>query len=218
VGGLWAFAYENQSVGLPAIVVLVGALITAIGALWSSSERTEFERALRDRSDEIAALNRQIAASVTGGDSFCYVQVSSPDDAGVNTATLMLLHQGEYPLYNVDVRIVNLQDFRQASNQERYMMQNLSETIRVGDLIPGSAVPIKYEQLSTGDEQDFNVFINARNGFFTQLLRRRRVDGNWKVATRVMKSPTDGREPPIHIHEKVEDGFPRNERGEVDWE
>jgi len=86
---LWAFAYENQSVGLPAIVVLVGVLITAIGAFLSSSERTDFERELRKKSDEIAALNRQIAASVTGGDSFCYVQFGSLGVAEPNTAILM---------------------------------------------------------------------------------------------------------------------------------
>ena len=89
VPSLWAFAYENQSVGLPAIVVLVGVLITAIGAFLSSSERTDFERELRKKSDEIAALNRQIAASVTGGDSFCYVQFGSLGVAEPNTAILM---------------------------------------------------------------------------------------------------------------------------------
>jgi hypothetical protein len=54
--------------GLPASVVVLGALVAASGALWASSERTRFERGLRERSDEIARLNREIAASVTGGD------------------------------------------------------------------------------------------------------------------------------------------------------
>jgi hypothetical protein len=56
---VWVFAQENQYLGVPAIVVLFGALISAVGALWSSGERTEFERELRKSSDEIARLNRE---------------------------------------------------------------------------------------------------------------------------------------------------------------
>jgi exonuclease V gamma subunit len=44
-------------------------------------ERLHYERELRAKSDEIAALSKNIAASVTGGDSFCYVMLSLGDDS-----------------------------------------------------------------------------------------------------------------------------------------
>lgn len=70
----------------PAILVLIGAVLSAVGGFWAASrqqraaiaaaeQRSEFERELRAKSDEIAALNRQIASSVTGGDSYPYVDV-----------------------------------------------------------------------------------------------------------------------------------------------
>jgi hypothetical protein len=87
--------------GLPVGVGVFGALVAAGGALWSSGERSEFERALRKKSEEIADLNRQIAASVTGGDSFCYLEFGSLGVAEPNMAILMLLHKGKYPMYEV---------------------------------------------------------------------------------------------------------------------
>lgn len=81
---------------------------------------------------------------------------------------------------------------------------------------PNSARPIRDWRLPDTDEQDYNVFLNARNGFFTQLLRLRRVDGNWKVATQITKQLANGDAGPI-LYQKVDEDFPLNERGEVDW-
>ena len=66
---------------LPTLLVLGGAILSAVGAfvvtvrqnqekLKSASQRAQFESELRSKSDEIASLNREIAASITGGDSF----------------------------------------------------------------------------------------------------------------------------------------------------
>src|SRR5215208_3181445 len=104
VGGLWAFAYENQSVGTPAVVVLVGAFITAVGALWSSGERTQFEHDLRDSSDEIARLNREIMHSVTGGDSWCRLLLFPSESVpGSGKGEVGLKYESKYPLYDLFV-------------------------------------------------------------------------------------------------------------------
>jgi hypothetical protein len=215
-GGLWAFVYENQSVGLPAIVVLIGALITASSTFWSSSERTEFERELRGRSDEIAALNRQIAASVTGGDSFCYVEFGSLGVAEPNTAILMLLHKGTYPMYEVGGYMVDLQEFSPAPDAGQEIRWSAFHNIDGGNMMPESAKPLMNWRLSDMDEQNYNVSLYARNGFFSQLIRLRCVNGNWKVATRVRKQLANGDESPT-LYLDVDAGFPLNERGEVDW-
>jgi len=62
---------------LPTLLVLAGAILSAVGAfvvtvrqnqekLKSASQRAQFESELRSKSDEIASLNREIAASITG--------------------------------------------------------------------------------------------------------------------------------------------------------
>jgi hypothetical protein len=105
--------------GMPAFVVVFGALVAAGGALWSSGERVEFERGLREKSDEIADLNRQIAASVTGGDSFPYLTFASLGIAGPNAAILTLLNKSEHPLYEVNGYIADLQESRRLSDREQ---------------------------------------------------------------------------------------------------
>jgi hypothetical protein len=202
--------------GLPVGVVVFGALVAAGGALWSSTERTRFERESKEKSEEIADLNRQIAASVTGGDSFCYLQLSSLGVDSANTAILTLVHGGAYPLYEVGFYMADLQRFRQSSDQEATMRQSLSESVQVGNLPPNSVRPLMDWRLPDTDEQDYNIFLNARNGFFTQLLRCKRVNGNWKVATQVRKEREDGGF--SVLYEQIDDNFPLNEQGEVAWD
>jgi hypothetical protein len=71
-------------------------------------------------------------------------------------------------------------------------------------------------KLPNTDEQDYNVFLGARNGFFTQVLRFRRIDGQWKVATRVERQTLDEGDHQV-LYEKVDTGFPLDEHGKVDW-
>lgn len=215
-GALWTFLEENQYVG-GAVVVLLGALISAGGALWSSGERTKFEHELRERSDEIAQLNREIAASVTGGDSFCYLAMASLGVAEANTAILTIVQQGEYPLYDISLYITDVQAFRRAHTAGQGEQTNQYKTdLQVGNMSPGSAMPITNWQLPDTDEQGYNVFFSARNGFFTQELRFKRVGGSWKSATKVTKEIL-GVDEPVVLYEKVDPDFPLNDQGQVEW-
>ena len=83
----------------PVILVFIGAIIAAVGALWTSLQQAQFERELRAKSDEIAELNRTIVASVTGGNSFCYLAFALGDGT-TNSFPLMLVHEGDYPIYD----------------------------------------------------------------------------------------------------------------------
>jgi hypothetical protein len=58
----------------PAGLIFLGVLISAVGAFWAAIQQTDFERELRARSDRIAELSQDALHSVTGGDSFCYIQ------------------------------------------------------------------------------------------------------------------------------------------------
>jgi hypothetical protein len=58
------------------------------------------------------------------------------------------------------------------------------------------------------------IFISARNGFVDQLLRARRLHGRWIFASKVMR----GYKNDEVLLEKIDEGFPRNKQGQVDWQ
>jgi len=93
-----------QSLWGPSGLILLGAVLSAIGALWSSQQQGEFERHLREKSDEIAALNKEVVNLVTGGKSFCYMTVSNINPQS-NVGLLTFVHSGEHPMFNVAARI-----------------------------------------------------------------------------------------------------------------
>jgi len=196
-------------------VIVTGTFVSAGGALWSSGERTKFERELRDKSDQITQLSQEAAASVTGGDSFCYLSpIAGYSMTG--TAAMFLHHEGAYPLYDVNMHIVDLQKARQADagQIEQSDWSAWSGTnYDLRNLVPTTARQWGVWQLPNADEQDYDLFFVARNGHWTQELRFRRVDGQWKQAIRVRQVTATAGSPPLY--ESVESGFPLNEQGQV---
>ena len=98
------FTWISNNIGGPAIVIFIGVLITAAGALWAAMQQTASEQTLRQKNEEIVELNRKISHSITGGDSYCYFLIGRPGK-NLNIADLMLRKKGEYPVYDISVRI-----------------------------------------------------------------------------------------------------------------
>lgn len=55
-------------------------------------------------SSELNKINQEIAGTVTGGESFCYL-FPSPSFGNINTLDFHLKHKGEYPVYDVSIRV-----------------------------------------------------------------------------------------------------------------
>jgi hypothetical protein len=55
-------------------------------------------------SSELSKTNKEIAATVTGGDSFCYL-FPSPSFGKLNTIDFNLQHMGKYPVYDAFIRV-----------------------------------------------------------------------------------------------------------------
>lgn len=177
---------------------------------------------LRKRSDEVAELNKQIAFSVTGGDSYCYVLLPDPV---ANNARIVVIQQGKYPLYDVSIRIVDINKFEEVKRQFPTLTFDnikLSETlISAGNLSPGQAIIVNDPvRLLNADKLSFNIFIFARSGRFTEQLRLIKVEGVWKTAMRVEKdnnSDENPNAPSTLLKEQIDPDFPRNEDGTVNW-
>ncbi len=228
VGGYWASLR----------LTLFGVILTAVGGLWaslrlesekfqSSQERAEFERELRKKSDEIASLNRDIAAYTKGEGSYCYFDPNVFSSR--NAVFPILVNVGNNPLYDVRIRIVPNPHKLIPPVDGRVTYEILEEMMGVetridaGNLapsnVPGSAYPsliLKWNLPISEDKCAYNIFFSARNDHFTQYLRFWRVNGRWLVALKVIRQL--GGEEGAVLKEFVRPGYPRNRDGSIDWD
>jgi hypothetical protein len=209
-----------EFINLPMILILIGGFIVVLGGFLASirqnqdqakfaNERAEFERDSRVKSDKIAELNETIASSVTGGNSFCYVVLAPVNQAN---ALVTLVQQGKYPLFDVGIRMVNLDEFGKS--------EGTGIVLDVGNMPPNSASPLSRIPFSNSEKIRYNIFISARNGFFTELLRMHKVNGVYKYAIKVTRdefSDETPDAPPTILMEKIDQDFPTNKDSHVDW-
>lgn len=155
----------------------------------------------------------RITGFMTGGNSFCYLMISSLQPTA-NVGILTFVHHGLFPLYNVAARIVDLKKmdevFLTKNVPSRQEIQFAETNINIGDLTPNHAIMGCRWVMENPIRNRYNIFFTARNGSFTQLLRLAKVDDRWVVANRVM------RETEI-LFEKIDKNYPLNDSGEVDW-
>ncbi len=195
----------------PPVLILAGAVLAAFGALWASQQQTQFERELRQKSEEITNLSRKTLGAVTGGDSFPW---SLPMiDQSANPANLLITTEGEHPLFDLQVRIVDVEKIAELGANNMMSRLDEAETIlKIGTLGGQRGVsPIRIE-LGDGNRRGFNLFFLARNGSFIHFLRFARVDGRWLTASKVTGTTDDQ-----ILLERIPEGFPKLASGEVDW-
>jgi len=138
---------------------------------------------LLDSSKRISDLSKQAIETTTGGESFCYMYMEMYTNPGPFPT---FIHEGNEPLYNVHVRISDLHK-EHAPTLAQFFKNEIIFT--VGDLAPTST-KMEIDQiipLSDSPHQDFNVFFDARNGYWDENLRMRKVGNNWLEAIRVTR-------------------------------
>lgn len=222
------------AINADSLVVFIGAAITAIGALWVSIRQSKFDSELRQKNDEIAKLNHKIANSITGGESFCYLELLRIQDLS-EKRMLSVAHQGNYPVYDVEMSIMDKVKYKKLTlgkTKSGYATLDILKAqsdasihFELGNLPPNSTKPLRNESgnmfidLSNLDHVEFQVTINTRNGFIYQNLILKKINGDWKKASRVLGHPDrfDDKRLDRSLLIDIEDGFPLNEDGEVNW-
>lgn len=197
------------------IMIGLGTLFTFLGQqIISDRSSGKIEKLSKENiklNNELSDLNKEIVKSVIGGDSFCYLVIGSINSE-TNAGLLTVVHQGEHPIYDVNARMVDLQEFKKLDGKlNSYNFSQADTNIQIGNMIKNTASTFRPFNLGTSARRDFNIFFSARNGLFTQLLRMRKVDGKWLYATKVQKQDKV-------IFEKIDDKFPRNDIGEIEWQ
>jgi amino acid transporter len=179
-------------------LLVVGILISGIGAVLSMVQSETFER--------------KVQGNITGGDSYCYVETHFD----MHFYDFSLIHVGEFPLYDVNVEIHDmskrseLMKARRIPTKGTFTRDELNELHKHRDLVgesfelleqdvifrhnwpsfpPGSiTMPILRVKLPIEKQaQQYLVKIYARNGTITQPIRFLKVKGKWEMSTRVQK-------------------------------
>ncbi|MGH9351721.1 MAG: hypothetical protein ACRD2G_06125 [Terriglobia bacterium] len=182
------------------------------------TSNNELQKQVLDLTRMNTSLARESISTGTGGDSFCWMQINFQFGRPIP----MFNHVGKYTLYQVIVRIVDLNDFqRKLDRGHRF---NLSDDVTL-PAVPEVPVSTSWFRealvlpFSDGARQDFNVFFQARNGRWTEFLRLRRINDHWSSAIQVCRQyNADGSQVPREpIFEQVDRDYPRNDKGLVDW-
>lgn len=173
------------------------------------SDLLSIDRQLKDTLRHLDEKTSDLAAHITGGDSFCYAEVSNLRlGEGVR---LILHHEGLRALYDVQVRVFDCDNH--SRDLEPYFDVFLSGQVhfQVPLLVAGTVLPTNCEfNVGETDSRSLNIFYSARNGHFTQLLRCKKVAGKWLYATLVERKDKT-------IFQSVDPHYPRNELGEIVW-
>ena len=144
-------------------------------------ERRQFEELLRQGRGLFAQeqrLTTRTLNTITGGPSFAYLEFN----ATIGARIPVVVNGGQFPLSGVEARIVDL-NRPLPTTIEGVRLQPI---LKVGDLAPHaswfSPNPILFSEENKGD---FNIFLDAKNGFWNEELHVRRLPTRWTNAMRI---------------------------------
>lgn len=195
-----------------------------LGQLFRVSNRVRTETSLgriATRLDDVVGKLEESAkeavAWATGGNSYAYAIPVRRDAANGPPTSLTLLTMGEYPLFQVSLRIVDVDAFAALPVFTEAALATAETKINFGDLDAARAF-MNFADLPIGPihgpaDRKFNLFFMARNGTWTQLLRYRFDGAVWHVALRVTRATAEGESETLH--EQVPENFPNRET--LDW-
>jgi hypothetical protein len=186
----------------------IAGFIVVLASILSGYQEHQASEKLQAKTNEIAmlsekiaelaqknsALNKKIADSISGGNSYCYLFVSPPEES--NTAHYRLRTEGENPLYDVQVRISDVSkhsaylddmvkkkdvDLAWSMKDPLKQMFKFTKIYPIGNISAGMMYPLGTFYLpNDSDKQRYLIDILARNGRFLQHLDFRRIKGKWK--------------------------------------
>ena len=193
-----------------AVITALGLIISGVGGVLSSKKQNEIQEDLIKKTEENNELNQELANLVTGGESFCYLIVSRPRTG--KTGRFTVLHEGRNHLYDVEGWVYDLD-----APGDNYGYKHM----KIGQLIASSDPNSVWKRVhhhqnlhsfsfGNGMTRSFNIQFIARNGAFDQVLRFKKINGEWLQAFKIER---DGE----YIFEEADDDFPRTEDGEIDW-
>jgi hypothetical protein len=154
--------------------------------------------------------------TVTGGDTFCYVDFDEPHPRlGTsfpdNISSVGVHKVGPYPLYGISVLVVDneLANYRiQHSPTPPSIPQQvtLADTSWFAGDVGTEYKAISFYEVAPSDAHDFQVSISSFTSFpWSEYFSMRKVGGKWKTALFIDVS---GTHPQTRAYYRVDDGYP----------
>lgn len=172
------------------------------------SIRTDIKELLVDLEKRTDSL----IGHVTGGPSFCRFEFFF--DAIGESKNVVIVHEGTYPLHDIGGRICDVDVLQALASKGATDLERSFTAIPLTALLLPNQVQITHLNLSIGSRTSyrFNVFIEARNGGCIQEIRGVKQGEQWVEAVRVRRYNEEA-----VCHERVDDLYPRDASGKVDW-
>lgn len=145
------------------------------------------ERRLKELLSEIERKTNQMIGYISGGNSFCYLSITSNVYQNPNIVSIIIIHNGEHALHNVSARIVDEDKFHQIDSPIDQKLKNATSYLNFDLIIPNHVVTVDEWDLGASESRNFNIFWTARNGSYQQTLKLKRVLGSWSQETKVVK-------------------------------
>ena len=185
--------------------------MTASDVTRLQSANNDLQKQVLELSQSNAKLTEDSINTTTGGDSFCFGNINFQSEKPF----LIFMHSGRYPIYDVQVRVVDMNKRTSMSGPGSVVCETGFTVLPVGGAAQGPEFTIP---LSGADTQRFRLVFNARNGRWNENLVIHRGKVKWSCALRVWPKETNPPTRPVKpIFEFVESDLPLNAKGEVDW-
>lgn len=228
---------------LQVLAVLIALLIAGLDYLWYDRRTVKFKRARlalvpislillvvsivvtiqdeRNNQREITELTDRldnVTNLLTGGDAYCYLQFAFPVHAD-NQILVWLMNAGDYPLYDTQIRMVDLHKYHNLEWQVPMPEEEIAKAetrINVGTIGPHSVAELT--NVKTPAELDvygYNIWIHTRYRKFFQQARFKRFNGRWRLAYRLFEETDQGQK---QIFEKISGEFLSSGSIEEIWE
>lgn len=181
------------------------------------SHLNEIVTRLTDVLERIESASDKTVATMTGGMSYCVAELSNMA-LGSTQGLLSFAHRGPYPLYDVECRFIDLDEFNKFVAEKKSIgLTSATRTFKLGTVAPGLN-HIQWVELRLDDypsPRSYNVHFSARNTSWTQQIRVAKVADRWVTASRIYPP---GHEAGQHPVDSSYDDFPRNPDGTLSWD
>lgn len=167
----------------------------------------KIEKRANDIFDNLELKTATIFSQITGGHSFCYASLSQNY---MGERNLSITHQGVFPLYDLTVKIVDLDKFNEHAGNPNHEHE-YQKFFSIGTMLPMQSNNLCKVQIQDQENsKSFNIFFSARNGMFSELLRLKKINNEWVSAMKVLGDEKT-------LLKAVSDSYPKGSNGEIDW-
>jgi hypothetical protein len=103
-------------------------------------------------------------------------------------ARMFLIAHGEFPQYEIGIRIVDLDLFGKNNDYSEEGINKSEAVLNIPNMSPKSAQQLGDLSADfSSNRKGFNIFFSARNGFYIEEIRLFKIDNVWKRSIKIHK-------------------------------